>query len=119
MHGLKQISSIPKSPLRFRSKIELFLETKDELSSNQLKKLDELKNSQIAIYEDSKRIEKSSYSIKYTKTGSKSFRLLLEVDGGVPIKKFVDGETVFPNLSDLLDTKCFCKEFDFRQVTIQ
>ena len=119
LHGLKQISSIPKSPLRFRSKIELFLETKDELSSIQLKKLNELKNSQIAIYEDSKRIEKSSYSIKYAKTGPKSFRLLLEVDGGVPIKKFVDGETVFPNLSDLLDTKCFCKEFDFRQVTIQ
>ena len=117
--GLKQISSIPKSPLKFRSKIEMFLETKETLSSGKLKKLNELTNSQIAIYEESKRIEKSIYSVKYSKTDPKSFRLLLEIDGGVPIKKFVDGETVFPNLSDLLETKCLCKEFDFHEVTIQ
>lgn len=119
LFGLKQIQSIPKSPLTFRSKIELFLETEDVLPSNKLKKLDELTNSQIAIYEESKRVEKSLYSVKYSKTGSKSFSLLIEVDGGVPIKKFVYGETVFPNLSDLLDTKCLCKEFDFHQVILQ
>ena len=119
LYGIKQISSIPKSPLKFRSKIELAVQTKEQLSPKDLKKLNELKNSQIAIYEDSKRIEKSTYSIKYAKTDSTSFNLLLEVDGGVPIKKFVDSETVFPNLSDLLGTKCVCKEFDFHNVSIQ
>ena len=119
LYGVKQISSIPKSPLKFRSKIELAIQTMDKLSSKDLKKLNELKNSKIAIYEDSKRIEKAAYSIKYTKTGPTSFILLLEVDGGVPIKKFVDSETVFPNLTDLLETKCVCKEFDFHDVSIQ
>ena len=116
---LKQITSIPKSPIKFRSKIELFIQTKDELSSKELQKLNDLKNSQIAIYEESKRTEKSIYSLHYKKTSQKSFALFLEIDGGVPIKKFVDGETVFPNLSDLLETSCLCKEFDFHQITIQ
>ena len=117
--GLKQISSIPKTPLKFRSKIELFIETEDEPSSESLKKLNDLKNSQIAIYEESKRIEKSIYSLKYTKISSNSFKIQLIVDGGVPIKKFVDGEIVFPNLSDLLETKCICKKFDFDDIQIQ
>lgn len=117
--GLKQIPSIPKAPLKFRSKIELLIETEEKLPSSSLKKLGALKNSQIAIYEESKRIEKSIHSIKYSKINPNSYRIQLEIDGGVPIKKFVDSETVFPNLSDLLDTKCVCKQFDFNEIFIQ
>lgn len=117
--GLKQIPSIPKTPLKFRSKIELLIETEEKLPSSSLKKLGALKNSQIAIYEESKRIEKSIHSIKYSKINPNSYRIQLEIDGGVPIKKFVDSETVFPNLSDLLDTKCVCKQFDFNEIFIQ
>ncbi|MDX1533042.1 MAG: pseudouridine synthase, partial [Nitrosopumilaceae archaeon] len=117
--NLKKISAIPKNPIKFRSKIEITVESKNDISSESLKKINDLNNSDIAIYEESKRIEKSIYGVKYTRITPNSFKIFIEMDGGVPIKKFVDGETIFPNLSDLLETKCICKEFDFTQIRIQ
>ena len=116
---LRRIGSIPRAPVRFRSRIKIRVGTKDDMSTEDLKKLRGLGNSTIAIYEGSKRIERSAHSARYARTGPNAFTLFLEVDGGVPIKRFVDGETVFPNLSDLLGTRCVCKEFDFHEIIIQ
>ena len=117
--GLTQVESMPKESLKFRSKIKLFIKTKNKIQTNTLKKLNDIKKSPVAIYESSKRNERSIHSVKYQKTQSNSFTLVIEADGGLPIKKFVDSETVFPNLSDLLETKCSCEEFDFNEIVIQ
>ena len=119
LFGLTQVESIPKEPLKFRSKIELFIKTENKIQADVLKKLNDIKNSPVAVYENSKRNEKLIHSIQYQKTKPNSFTLVIEVDGGLPIKKFVDSETVFPNLSDLLETKCVCEEFDFHEIIIQ
>ena len=119
LRDLKKIASLPKEPLRFKSVIDLSIDTKDPITSDSLKSLKEVKRSTIAVYDKSKRNEKSVYSASYKKTGPNSFSMTIEVDGGLPVKKFVDSDTVFPNLSDLLDNKCTCKKFDFHQIQIQ
>lgn len=117
--GLNHIESLPRVPLTFRSKIELIIDTENEIQKNSLKKLKDIKKSPIAIYKDSNRNEKSIHSIKYKQTQPKSFILEIVADGGLPIKKFVDSDSVFPNLSDLLETKCKCRCFDFHEIIIQ
>ena len=119
LHDLKIIDTLPKEPLKFKSLIEISIETENPLTVESLKKIKEIKKSSIAVYDKAKRNEKFVYSISYKKTGTNSFIVSMEVDGGLPVKKFVGSDIVFPNLSDLLGNKCRCKEFDFHQVLIQ
>ena len=114
--GLRRVPSV-RSPVRFRSKISLSVDT--DGACPPLGALASLRNSRLAIYQDSKRTEKSVYSVRYRKTSASSFVLSFEADGGVPIRRFVGGDTVFPNLSDLLEVRCICRHFDFDQILIQ
>ena len=43
----------------------------------------------------------------------------MTVEGGFPIKRFVAGDDVLPNLSNLFDTQCFAQEFDFLNIIIK
>lgn len=116
---LGQIPSIPSPPPRFRSQISLSVRTDSPIPRMLDKITRPLIDSGLVVYDGARRIEKSVYSIKCSKTSPLAFRVLLELDGGVPVREFVDGETVFPNLSDLLQTKCTCESFDFRRVMLQ
>ena len=111
--SLKIIKSYPKMPVKFRSIIKVSVQTKDAISTMGLKLIKEMKNSSIAVYEKSRRNEKMVYSVKYEKSSPKSLAVTLQVDGGLPIKKFIAGDDVFPNLTDMLETECTCEYFDF------
>ncbi len=115
---LENIKSPPKMPVKFRSIIKVLVSTQDEISDGGLKQVKEMRHSGIAVYEKSRRNEKSVYSVRYRKSGPKSLAITLEVDGGLPIKKFVGGDTVFPNLTDMLETACECEYFDFYGVEV-
>ena len=39
------------------------------------------------------------------------------VDGGVPIRSFIENSSVQPNLTELLQNRCTCVQFDFKQIT--
>jgi tRNA pseudouridine synthase 10 len=117
IHKLQKINKIPINPIKFVSKTRLYI-TADSVSPD-LSKLSQLKKSTVAIYENSgKRSEKTIHDISYKIDSENSFYLLMTVDGGVPLKRFVSGENVFPNVSDVLNTKCKCQTFDFDQVKI-
>ncbi|MDI1495514.1 MAG: pseudouridine synthase [Cenarchaeum symbiont of Oopsacas minuta] len=115
---LKNIKSAPKMPIKFHSIIEVSIKTKENILAQRLKLFDEIAGSTIAVYEKSRRNEKRVYSIRYKKTAPKSLSVTIKVDGGLPIKKFVTGDTVFPNISDLLETPCTCEYFDFHGVEV-
>lgn len=115
----KIIKKIPATPVHFVSKTRLFITTENPVSKEALSKLLQLKKSKIAVYEKSgKRAEKSIHDIQYKINSENSFYLTMIVDGGVPLKRLVSGEDVFPNISDLLENKCKCETFDFEQVKI-
>lgn len=117
--GLKQISKIPQGPIPFVSKAKLSITTENPITNESLTKLDELQNSTIAIYEKSgKRSEKKIHKIKHQITSPNSFQLLMTLDGGVPLKHFVAGDNIFPNVSDLISNRSKLDTFDFDDVRI-
>lgn len=116
--SLKQIKKMPATPVHFVSKTRLLISTEKPVSQDALTKLLQLRDT-IAIYEKSgKRAEKSIHDVKYKINSENSFYLSLVVDGGVPLKRLVSGEDVFPNVSDILENKSKCETFDFEQVRI-
>jgi tRNA pseudouridine synthase 10 len=66
----------------------------------------------------SKEAKKKVYELNYKKTSPTSFSINLTADGGLPIKRFVEGNNVNPNLSDILGVKCKCEEFDFHDIEL-
>ncbi len=58
------------------------------------------------------------HSVSYRRSSPRSFTLRLRVDGGFPIRRFVEGPDVSPNVSDLLEVRCSCKCADFADVDI-
>ncbi|WP_268541090.1 tRNA pseudouridine(54/55) synthase Pus10 [Candidatus Nitrosotenuis cloacae] len=119
LHGLKKIDRIPIGPIPFVSKTALLVVCERPISGELLLRLDELQKSNIAVYETSgKRAEKKVQDVKYEMISGNSFVLHMTAEGGLPLKRLVSGENVFPNISDLLETKCRCEKFDFKDVQI-
>jgi len=119
IHNLKIISKIPKEPIHFKSTIELSIFTEKKLNSKDLTSLKSLIKTPIVIYEKpNKRNQKSIYSVKFKKSSPKSFLLWITADGGLPIKRFVEGNNIQPNIAELIGHKCECKEFDFHKIDL-
>ncbi|MFB5629984.1 MAG: tRNA pseudouridine(54/55) synthase Pus10 [Nitrosopumilaceae archaeon] len=116
---LKNISKIPKHVIPFRSKIEISILSENKLNDNNFNNLKTIIDTPITIYEKpSKKNHKSIYDLKFKKSSQKSFSLWITADGGLPIKRFVEGNDVFPNISDVLGTKCRCDEYDIHRVDL-
>lgn len=119
IRSLKIIPRIPATPVSFVSKASLLISTENPVLQEDVEKLGQLQKSTIAIYENSgKRVEKFIHGVRYKIDSENSFRLFLRVDGGVPLKRLVTGENVFPNVSDLISNKSKCEAFDFEEVRI-
>ncbi|HSB56925.1 MAG TPA: tRNA pseudouridine(54/55) synthase Pus10 [Nitrosopumilaceae archaeon] len=119
IHGIKVIEKIPSDVIRFRSKVEMEVETQNEIKSLDLKKLHKLEKQPIAIYENSgKKNQRNISDIKYKKKSSNSFSLFMKADGGVPLKRFADGAEVTPSLSSILENPCKCTVFDFYDISL-
>jgi len=118
--NLKIVPESPKKPLKFNSLIELKISTDDEIDSKNLKKLKDLQKHPIVVYEKSgKRSEKKVFSVKYKKNSNNVFTLVIRVEGGLPVKRFVNSDDVSPGISQILDTSCMCKQFDFLDIQVK
>ena len=62
--------------------------------------------------------QKQIYKISYKKLGTNSFLLDLLLDGGIPIKSFIQTSETNPNVSELLENQCKCKSLDFKNIII-
>ncbi len=117
---LKIVKESPKKPLKFNSSLEVKISTEDEIDSKNLKKLKNLPKHPIVVYEKSgKRSEKKVFSVKYKKNSSNTFTLFIKAEGGLPVKRFVNGDDVSPGISQILNTSCMCQEFDFLDIEVQ
>ena len=116
---LKKIPIPPKGSIAFKSKVSIIIDTKKLISLTQLKKLDILKNSEIHdAGKNKKNTQKRIYKISYKKLGKTSFLLDLLLDGGIPIKSFIQNSEITPNVSKLLDNQCRCKSLDFKNIIL-
>ena len=114
---------IPKST-KFTQKLLqevdfLTVDTKKSISLSALKKLSVLKNTEVINHsKDKKNTPKRIYDVHYKKLGKTTFLLDLFLDGGIPIKSFVQNSDVNPNVSDLLENQCLCKKLDFKNIIV-
>ena len=118
--NLKLVDTFPKKPLNFYSRIKIKISTKSQINSKKLKKLKDLTTCPIVIYEKSgKRYEKKIFDLKYKKNSNNLFTIIMSAEGGFPIKKFVIGDDMSPNISSLLDNSCVAQEFDFLDILLK
>jgi len=116
---LKLVDDYPKKPVKFISSIKVKITSRTEINSKILKKLKILQNSSVIVTEPSgKRSEKKIFSISQKKISQNSFSLSLKAEGGLPIKRFVSGDGILPNISEILEISCICQEFDFLDVRV-
>ena len=117
IHALRKIDHIPNGSIHFKSKIKMLVSAKNNISSNRLKKLKQLVTVPIEITDsNNKQHKKTIYKVNYKKNSLQSFTVEIEADGGIPIKRFVDGFNIIPNISSLLGTQCSCEKFDINQI---
>lgn len=118
--NLKLVSESPKKSLKFNSTISAKISTESDVDSKSLKKLKDLTVNPVVVYEKSgKRSEKKIFEVKYKKNSENLFTLVIRAEGGLPIKRFVIGGDITPNVSQILETSCVCKEFDFLDIEVQ
>jgi len=117
IHALRKIDHIPNGSIRFKSKIKMLVLAKNGISSNKLKRLKQLVTIPIEITDsNNKQHKRVIHKLKYKKNSSQSFTVEIEADGGIPIKRFVDGFNIIPNISSILGTQCSCEKFDINQI---
>jgi len=116
---LRVIDQIPQE-FSFCSRIEIIVTTKNPLVSENLKNLKKLLETPILIDASSgKTNRRLIHEIKYRKKSPNSFSLSIVVDGGFPVKRFVEDKNIKPNLSVLLDNICLCETFDFHEIKLK
>jgi len=117
IHVLRKIDHIPNGSIHFKSKINMRVSTKNNISSKKLKKLKQLVTVPIEITDsNNKQHKRIIHKLKYKKNSLQSFTIEIEADGGIPIKRFVDGFNIIPNISSILGIQCSCKKFDINQI---
>jgi len=117
IHALRKIDHIPNGSIRFKSKIKMLVLAKNGISSNKLKRLKQLVTVPIEITDSSnKQHKRVIHKLKYKKNSLQSFTVEIEADGGIPIKRFVDGFNIIPNISSILGIQCSCEKFDINQI---
>lgn len=118
--NLKLVHESPKNPLKFNSLIQLKISTSSDVDSKSLKKLKILEKQPVVVYDKSgKRSEKKIFLIKYKKNSKNTFTLTLKTQGGLPVRRFIDGDDVTPGISQILDNTCKCNEFDFSDIEVK
>lgn len=66
-------------------------------------------------------VKKTIASLKYRRDTSTTNSVIVwaTLDGGIPIKRFVTGDGVWPSISQTLGASCKCTQFDFEDVILQ
>ena len=116
---LQKMTIQPKGIVKFKSEVSIIIQTNKPLHLTHLRKLDVLKN--LPILNSGRRnvrSEKFIHKINYKKIKKNQFRLDMIVDGGIPIKSFIEKSDLTPNISDLIKNQCRCLQLDFKNILV-
>ncbi len=95
------------------------VEAENEIPHDMLEELKKFKGQSIVLYENSgHKHKKSIYGIRTKSRSENSFKITMDSDGGIPLKRFVAGQDVEPSVSGVLETNCKCILFDFHRITV-
>lgn len=118
--NLKAIEKIPSEPVRFKTHVEMEIETENEITPESLNSIKSLSEQLVITNENMySKNQKRIYSINYKKTSPVTFKVSVMMDGGIPIKRLINGGgSVEPNLSSVMGNQCKCKSFDFHKIVV-
>ena len=120
LSGCRIIERLPRMPIRFHSTIRIRIAADRPIAAEPLKSLRRALRSPVAVYDDSgRRSEKSVSRVRYRRTSENSLVLVIDADGGLPVKRFVRGDNVSPGISQVLKADCTCAGFDFVRICPQ
>ncbi|MGI0017228.1 MAG: tRNA pseudouridine(54/55) synthase Pus10 [Nitrosotalea sp.] len=115
--NLRTVSKVPTDPIKFKTDVLLEIATEKDLTPGVLDVLQSLKDMPISISENLPwKNQKRIHDITIKKMNTRSFTVLLTMDGGIPLKRLVTGTNVEPNISMLLENQCKCITFDFHKI---
>ena len=65
---------------------------------------------------DGRQTTKIIHSARYRRLAGGRAQVSIDAEGGIPIKRFVDGDRVWPSISEALQARCECVRFDFMDI---
>lgn len=117
--NLRSASKVPSDQIKFRTVVLLEIATEKDLVPGKLDVLKGLKDMPLSISENAAwKNQKRIYDVKIKKIDTKSFTIMVELDGGIPLKRFVTGNNIEPSISMLLENSCKCTSFDFYKIAL-
>lgn len=114
--GISFAPDVPAQIPRFRSTIRIRVEAADPPGPGALRRLRMLVGP-ISVGDPSGRVaSRQIHSLRYRRISEGAFRMTIDADGGLPVKRLVGGQDVDPSVSGVLGVDCSCIRFDFLSV---
>ncbi len=114
--GMSVVPEVPSRIPRFRSTIRIRVEAAEIIAPAALRRLRGLVGG-VSVGEQSGRASRRQvHSLRYRRVSDRAFRMVVDADGGLPVKRFVAGQDIEPSVSGVLGVACDCARFDFLDI---
>jgi len=116
--GGRVLRAQPTALPKFRFRTRILAEASERVADDELSELAKrLRGAEVRFDRPRHRsVTKKVYSVKAESRG-KRLTIDAELDGGLPVKRFVSGELVSPSVSEVLKKEVRCRRFDIHRVT--
>lgn len=109
---LKRVSGFPSRDIKFRSRFKILVYSHNKININSISL------NSITIKRENKSVKKNIYKFDTKLIDDNTLEIDMIVDSGFPVKKFINGDDIEPNLAKLLNTDLECKYFDLLDIII-
>ncbi len=119
---LNSLKSLPSRPLKlpnFRFRTRVAIESSERISVEDLVKLSKQMRNVVVEFlrPGEKPVYKKVYRVKAKVAGS-GILAEIDLDGGLPVKRLVNGDLVSPSISEVLKADLKCRKFDILKVQV-
>jgi tRNA pseudouridine synthase 10 len=117
VNGGRILPSRPRRLPGFRFRTRIFARTSTPVKEDSLKELrSRFKDATVRFNRPYDRPTLKKVHRVSAKAKGRSLVIDAELDGGLPVKRFVSGDLVSPSVSEVLKTEVSCRKFDIRRV---
>lgn len=117
VNGGRILPSKPRRLPSFRFRTRIFARTSTPVKEDSLKELrSRFKDATVRFNRPYDKPTLKKVHRVNAKVKGRSLVIDAELDGGLPVKRFVSGDLVSPSVSEVLKTEVSCRKFDIRRV---
>ncbi len=116
VHDARYVASLPKAAPRFSFTARIRITTDEDIDAGALRGLRTIAGD-VTDYGTRTRIRKI-HSSSYKRTGPRGFQLVIRVDSGFPLRRFVESSSISPNVTDVLEVRCRYDVADFADIEL-